>query len=203
MKRQVGFTLVELLLAAAFFGFILMFATAGFVQVNRAYNKGITVKRVHESTRQIIQDIARTIQSAQYSSVGSSVEIIDTGGLGPNYLCVGKVRYIWKEWDGNPKDYYLVKDVSFANCDEALVTPFFGLFSEETEMLDKRLAVQNLSVSRLGSTIAYKLSLTISVDEAGGSGFISTGGSSASCNVLQGDQFCDVATLETIVTLRR
>src|SRR5690554_8236963 len=59
--RQSGFTLVELLLATALFSFILLFVTTGFIQINRAYNKGITVKRMHQSAREIIDELSRAL----------------------------------------------------------------------------------------------------------------------------------------------
>lgn len=206
MKKQAGFTLVELLLAATFFAYILIFVTAAFVQINRAYNRGITVKRVHESTRQNIQDIARTIQSAQY---GNSIINTDTDGLGPNYLCIGDVRYVWYEFDGTPPvtppPFYLLKDTSFANCSD----PVSG---DEIDLLDNRLAVQDLCVYQIGLSIAYGIRLTISVDEPN-STFLDSGSppvcgdsspsSQAQCNVLIGDQYCNVATLDTVVTIRR
>lgn len=208
MKRQAGFTLIELLLAAAFFAFILMFATAAFIQVNRSYNKGITVKRVHESTRQIVQDIARTIQSAPLNVSGGSVQVSGSGGLGPNYVCVSdEVRYIWNELDLDPaspnpgkQDFYLLKDTTFANCDEAV-----GPGGDEIDMLDDRLAVVNLEVNPVGTTLAYEISLSVSVYEAPSGGFlddIADTQGTAACNIVNGDQFCDVASLTTVVTLR-
>lgn len=200
-RHQAGFTLVELLLAAAFFGFVLMFATFAFIQVNRSYNKGITVKRVHESTRQIMQDISRSVQSAaSRSAAGLAVDVIpNPPGGGPNYLCVGQTRYIWYVYGAMPTPpFYLMKDTSFGVCDEAVAPG-----GEELDMLDKRLAVQDLQVTQLGTTSSYRITLTISIDEPSGGGLLSSPGSGASCNVVNGDQFCDVATLETVVTLRQ
>ena len=48
---QSGFTMVELLLAMAFFSFILVFFSFGFIQVNRTFQKGVTIKRVTETGR--------------------------------------------------------------------------------------------------------------------------------------------------------
>lgn len=193
MKQQRGFTLVELMIAAAFLGFIVTFATVAFVQINQAYNRGITVKRTQESTRDIIQEIATTIQAADYSDTGTSVVVIDTG-TGPNYLCVGNVRYIWMEGVGQP--FSLKKDFSFGVCNDG------SLGGDEADLLNPNLAIQELEVKQLASSIAFQINLIVSVNESDVQ-FLTGSGAAAQCNVLNGDQYCDIASLTTVVTLRR
>lgn len=199
MKKQSGFTLVELLIAAAFLAFIIMFATLAYVQINRTFNRGITVKRTQESTRDIIQDISGSIQATSYSSTGASVQFAGTGD-GGQAVCLDDIRYIWYE---GPRNGYspepessIYKDLSFPNgCSE-------DRDGNETAMLDPKLMIQDLNVASILSSIAFKIDLIVSINE-NTPDLLSGSGATAKCNVLNGDQYCAVASLSTVVTLRR
>jgi len=192
-----GFTLVELLLATAFFSFILLFVLVGFMQVTRSYNKGIITKRVHESTRLIVEDISRSISTATSKSASANpIHIIDSP---IHALCVGGTRYQWtvgyrSNTDKQP-GFRVVKDSK--QCNVA-----FTASDDTTEMLDDRLTVQDITLGQPvggGVSNAYIVRVTVSVNDKT---LVTGSGESTSCNIADGDQFCDVATLTTVVTLR-
>jgi len=68
-KRQEGFTLVELLMAMVFFSFILIFASASYIQINRSYVRGANVKLVQEQTRKVVSEITSAIRESRSSGV--------------------------------------------------------------------------------------------------------------------------------------
>lgn len=206
-KNQRGFTLVELLLATAFFGFILIFVTAGFVQISRSYNKGITVKRVQETTRQIVDEISRTMLLATSSEfAGSGLQYRDESGF-PRRLCVGGTRFAWNQYGDTvlPGNIFtLVRDYNGGNnCFGALNE------SESVELVDSRLTVQDITITQAGPTSGiYKLCVIMSTNS---SDLLTTNPTVGDpdceyniveCNIMNGDQFCDVAKLKTVVTLR-
>lgn len=187
-----GFTLIELLLATAFFSFILLFVLVGFMQVTRSYNKGIITKRVHESTRLIVEDLSRTISTA--TSKAGSANPINIINSPIHALCVGGTRYQWtvgyrSNTDTQP-GFRVAKDNK--QCNVA-----FSSGDDTTEMLDDRLTVQDITINPIGN--AYFVSVTVSVNDKS---LVTGSGATASCNIADGDQFCDVATLTTAVTLR-
>ena len=102
--NQNGFTLVELLLATTFFSFILVLFSVGFIQINRTFQKGASIKEVTDTGRNVIEDLARNIRTVKASDV-----LIEPTGyplgdgsppLGAAFrLCLGDVRYAWNEGD--------------------------------------------------------------------------------------------------------
>lgn len=186
-----GFTLIELLLAMTFFSLILMFVTASFLQVTRAYNKGITVKRVHESGRAVIAEMSRSL--AQASSEPGSVQ------TGTGCLISAGTRYRWNTGFhtttnpgghghaalSNGNDFSLVRD-NVLTCGAALNA------NQVVNMLDDKVIVQNISVTQVGSAInTYSLSVSLS----------SRRGTSSTCDVIN-DTYCDTVTLSTVVSVR-
>jgi len=189
--RQHGFTLIELLLAMTFFSLILMFATASFVQVSQAYNKGITVKRVHESGRAVLAEMSRAL--AQGSTLGGGVQA--PGGC----LLVAGTRYVWNSGfhpsgshghrlmqPGN-RDFSLIRDTR-PTCGEPINV------NEAVNMLDEKIIVQSINVTQIGSVSnTYNLSVSLSSNRTGGSG--------TSCDVIN-DTYCDTVNLSTVVSAR-
>lgn len=68
ISSEKGFTLIEIMLAMAVFSFVLMITVAGFVQVNRQYTKGITVRKAQDSARTIVEQIGREIRTSKIIS---------------------------------------------------------------------------------------------------------------------------------------
>lgn len=184
MTKSKGFTLVELLLSTALFSFVLLFVTASFVQINRAYNKGITVKRIHESTRLIVADMSRTISST--SSNGFDYSAID------NCILVGGARYKWQTGfittGGSADDWSLIKDREIDCKVDGNANA-----SGTVNLLDPKIIVHNISLTQLGTTNTYRLIIELGSDRDDGGG--------APCNQIQ-DAYCDRASLSTVLTLR-
>jgi prepilin-type N-terminal cleavage/methylation domain-containing protein len=87
MRRQQGFTIIELLIATTVFGTLLTIATAGFLGIGNIFYKGVALTQTQNVSSQIINDISSNIQRA--STV--STDQYTPGGY--HYYCIGGVRY--------------------------------------------------------------------------------------------------------------
>lgn len=91
-RKQLGFTLVELMLAMGFVAALLIAITVTVIQIVDTYNKGITMKQVNQAGRAISDELQRSISSSASFQLSSSNYIQkDWGGR----LCIGKYSYIW------------------------------------------------------------------------------------------------------------
>lgn len=91
-SSQQGFTLVELTLAVAFLGALVLLSSAIILQTINIYNKGVAIKQINQAGRALAEDISRL------TSRGSEVEIADHGLAG--YLCV-KESNLWQSYTWN------------------------------------------------------------------------------------------------------
>ena len=215
-SNKKGFTLIELLLSVAFFSFFIIFIIVGFIQINRAYGRGITVKSVQQSARSIVEDMTREMQASPA-----------TIQLGTDRLCLGSVRYVWSQW-GTANDYVdtsgdirIVKTNNNGNCAD----PVNENGAQTVELLSEYLQIENMTVSDTvpdlsigGVTVdssdvaaytnsfkAYDISLILSTDDEGLSDTDSSvRGLNAECDQAPGSaQYCKIIRLSTTVTVRQ
>jgi prepilin-type N-terminal cleavage/methylation domain-containing protein len=64
MRRQGGFTLVELTIALALFSFTLLIMTVGVIQLFKIYQAGIGIRNTQQSARLISEELSRTARDA-------------------------------------------------------------------------------------------------------------------------------------------
>lgn len=90
-----GFTIVELMFALVFIAFILLFTTFAVIEIVKQYNRGIELKSISQSGRNIIDMIVRDVSmSNTLTREGSST--------GVGMLCAGGVTYAWNGIDSPP-----------------------------------------------------------------------------------------------------
>lgn len=95
-KKQDGFTLIELVLAMAFISVLLLGIAMTIIQVGAIYNKGMTLKEVNQSSRDIADDFKRTVGTAQTVSLATDyVPVIVSGDTVGGRLCFGSYSYAW------------------------------------------------------------------------------------------------------------
>lgn len=102
-KGLTGFTLVELMLAMAFVGVLLIAIAMTTMQIMGTYTKGLTVREVNQAGRTITEDIQRTIATStpfkvsppkkDVSSDATDSMYVDRPGGGR--LCTGMFTYAW------------------------------------------------------------------------------------------------------------
>jgi hypothetical protein len=203
-----GFTIVELLIGLAFFSFLLLFVTFGFVQINRTFTKGITVKTIQETSRSLVEDLTRSIRGSE--SIDFKRAVAPTDGY---QLCLEGVRYGWNQQFGGSSStpdqtthelpgnvpYTMIKSFDGGNCGDD--------FTSYEKILDDRAVVQHLSICNSDETKpcavgpgTYRIKFVVSTKSADND--LEIYGDEAKCKVQIGDYLCDVAIFETVAMKR-
>ncbi len=99
-------------MSATFLSILLLFAVLSFIQINRIYTKGFTVKQTQDTGRILLEDIVRTIRSSRqpltiYDEPG------EAPGANPNFLrmctegttTTSAIRYAWNEYNGAASNF--------------------------------------------------------------------------------------------------
>lgn len=90
-QRRAGFTLVELMLAMAFVGLLMLAITYCIIQVSTMYSRGLTLRQVNDAGRSVSDDIKRAIARSPGAADVRAITVGSTGGR----LCTGEYTYIW------------------------------------------------------------------------------------------------------------
>ena len=103
-----GFTILELALAMAFISFLLLAIGFAMLQVSLVYQKGLTIKTVNSTGREIIDEFSRTILASKYNRYDGHYEYTFTEKRDKvaingedkevqiyGAFCTGTHRYIW------------------------------------------------------------------------------------------------------------
>ncbi|MDB5179058.1 MAG: hypothetical protein JWN01_1001 [Patescibacteria group bacterium] len=69
MRREQGFTMVELLMAMAVFSFMMMIVSAGFIQVVRIHQAGIASRTTQQNSRLLIDAVSKDIRQSATATV--------------------------------------------------------------------------------------------------------------------------------------
>ncbi|HSX46912.1 MAG TPA: prepilin-type N-terminal cleavage/methylation domain-containing protein [Patescibacteria group bacterium] len=219
-KPQLGFTVIELLIATAIFSVILLICAAALVQVGRVYTKGITTSRTQETAISIMDDVSQALQFS-----GGAFSPINTP-QNPYRFCINDHRYNFKIGyqltdDTSPSSFQanhvLYKDIN-ASCDAA----FTNLSSSPApqELLSPGMRLAKLDITQIPSTTRlYSITVRVvygdndllcspTVDDCNNSNdnftSYSVNGVPAdlSCKSTAGSQFCAVSELSTTVQKR-
>lgn len=95
--NQLGFTIIELMIATTIFAIVLLGATTAVIQIGRLYYKGIISARTQQAARSIIDEISRPVQFAgkDIASIQGSQTFSTNNGqdITVNSFCVGDQRY--------------------------------------------------------------------------------------------------------------
>lgn len=101
-RRTNGFTLIELMLSMTFVSVLLLTIAMTVIQMATIYNRGMTLKEVNQSARDIADDLRRSFSASQVFTVNvdgsdSTDYIKVNAGATPigGRLCTGTVSYIW------------------------------------------------------------------------------------------------------------
>jgi prepilin-type N-terminal cleavage/methylation domain-containing protein len=197
-RRQEGFTLIELLLATALFSFILLFVTTGFIQVNRAYNKGLTVKRIHQSAREIIDELSRAMLEST-SEFPLQKGTADYGSYPSEWICIdgGKVSYEWVKRYVEPQNQYFNFGRRLNHCGSIGIAGSYPRGGGEVEnMLDELVAVQDIIIEPFGPANTYRIVVKLASNSEN-----TDFDQNQPCDPT--DSYCDFVELNTVVTLRR
>lgn len=218
MRHQRGFTLIELILASVFLSFVLLMAAYAFVQVNRAFNQGQTVKVIQETARIVMEDMARELSLAGDKQI---TIVDDDAAPGNRRLCIGELRYAWNEGiyydlatdptpaqikragQPDPENFSLIKETQgVTDCIGTLPIDWNGYI---TDLIPKRGSVLDIDITKInaagGSNAGqvYRLSLTLSTRTKD---LVDDPANPAECDPTKGTTYCDIVHLETAVSVR-
>lgn len=98
--RRYGFTLVELMLAMAFVSVLLLAIATIAIQAGKLYNRGLTLKSINQSGREISDSLRRDFLQANAGKISgnanSAVVMVQAGGADRSgRLCLGDYSYVW------------------------------------------------------------------------------------------------------------
>lgn len=88
MKKQSGFTLVEVLLAMAIFSFMLLIVVSGFLLVVRQYESVVAMRKAQQNVRYAGDDLSREFRRA--SNVPGSIVVTPTADPNLKTICIKK-----------------------------------------------------------------------------------------------------------------
>lgn len=204
VKRQKGFTIIELLFAMSFLTFMLLFVIGATIQVMRTYNKGIVTKQVNQSGRTIVEEMSRAIRGTDSNS-------FNINALSHNRLCLGGVSYIWNiqepsngsnKYDDNdngpPVLFARLKDPTGIYCTGDPLPA--AIKSEATELISDTVWVQNVFVTQ-SENDPQLVQLHIRLSTASpNQPTLNDNGQLICANDSQGD-FCAVTDFTTVVAI--
>lgn len=91
--RSAGFTLIELMLAMSGVAFLLLAIAMTTIQISNIYSKGLTLKSVNQTGRDLSDSLQRDIKGSTPFDLTDTSKFLETpyGGR----LCLGQYSYIW------------------------------------------------------------------------------------------------------------
>lgn len=205
--RQGGFTLVELMLAIAFIGFVILFTVLAILQVMQTYNKGLSIKEINQTARTVVDDMARVSQTVTYNKL----DLAPLAEATPqNRACFGNVAYVWNLTDqtinrfsgpGTPR-------VTLARVDDASVcVKSAGVYpnidpAKATVLLDDRVWVQRIVLTKSAATDLVTIDVQLSTADNPSDPALETVAGVIKCKGTRAGQYCATATLSTTAALK-
>lgn len=86
-----GFTLIELMLAMTFIAVLLLAVAMTIIQIGASYNKGLALKEVNQTSRDLAADFRKALSSVEAISLTDDYVTNSAGGR----VCLGTYSYIW------------------------------------------------------------------------------------------------------------
>ena len=213
-----GFTIIEAVIALAVFSFMLVLFALTYIQINRLFVKGQTIKRMNETARLLIEDIAKNTRLASESGV--TILPLDDPTKTVDRLCIdGGARYGWVTQDLDPAtdiDSYILRSFDGQDC-ELIIEEQVGSFGSGADsiqttgassFLSENIDLRAFRVTELehdGADVGILIEFTLS---AGSDdlfdGLTSDQIESQACagTLDSARQFCDVVKYSTFVSYR-
>jgi len=98
MKK--GFTLIELMLAMAFVSILIIAIAILVMNIQGIYRRGIAMREVNSTSRAIVDDLTRSINSAPAVVAGThAVRFTNGARIEGGAFCTGFYSYVWRQAD--------------------------------------------------------------------------------------------------------
>lgn len=169
MLHNKGFTIVELLIATAVFGVVLLLATMGMLQVGRTYYKGLSSTQTQGAARAIIDDVAQAIQftGGTINLPADATPGWTVGGRQVRFFCTQEKRYIFvpgvQLLDSGNNHVFMSDNQGLANgCIRPSAWPN-GATDNHQELFQQRMRLASFDISNVntGGPNLYKISIRV------------------------------------------
>lgn len=213
--NQAGFTLVELMLALAFVAFVLIFATTTIVQIMRTYNKGLAVKEINQTARNVMEDMTRIIRDSSTNAIVTA-PLTNSPSTSKGRVCFGSVSYVWNFTNTTLNQYTDNSRINFARVNDpgsSLCVLSGGNYpkvdkTQATELLSGNVWVQQLTVTPTVGGQFYDIFIQLSTVDDPTAPAITYNWPNpipeqrVQCTGGNNGQFCAVANFSTSVNAR-
>ncbi len=196
-----GFTVVELMIATATFGLVLLVVATAILQLSRVYYKGVTETKVQTTTRTFVDSIAQAIQ---FSGAPVTNTPAATAGSTTWTFCVGNQQYAYKlgqqlvdSSPGTNQSTQVLRVRDVPGCTSSSPVPA----TPGRELLAPGMRLSELEVRALGGPY-YKVSARVVFGDD--DLLTNATATNAQCNntLRAGTQFCAVSDITAGVTKR-
>jgi prepilin-type N-terminal cleavage/methylation domain-containing protein len=215
MKRR-GFTIIELMVATMVFSLVLLLCLTALMSISRSYYKGVTLTKVQNATRQIVNEISQGIQLSADSimaSTGPAGPMVDPSADPTGIMCVGLKRYTYaidRQIATNPSVNAADKQIKNAVIRDQLAAPCSSTTPKANLGVDvtapsASLLSENMRLSRLivepvgGDQRIWRVSVTVVF---GSSDLLVEENGRTVCRSDVGKEFCGFSEISTTVIRR-
>lgn len=95
-NNQQGFTIIELMLSMTFVAVLLLGIALTIIQVGNIYNKGMALRQIDQSSRDISDDMKRSVAASNITTLAQDYKAAEDVAAGPGgRLCLGSYSYVW------------------------------------------------------------------------------------------------------------
>lgn len=198
-----GFTVVELMVATAVFGVVLLIVTVAILQFSRVYYKGVTESNTQDTARTVVDGISQAIQF----NGGVITNTPASPSSGTSYaFCVGGQQYSYTTGiqlsdspNSDQSPHVLVVNEA-SGCATASPQNVRSSSVAGRELLAPNMRLARMEVNNVSGTNLYKISVRVVY---GDDDMLNNPNSKdASCKTQTGTQFCAVSDITTVVTKR-
>jgi prepilin-type N-terminal cleavage/methylation domain-containing protein len=215
IRKQAGFTIIELLIATLVFSVVLVVITVGIIQIAHVYYKGVIEGNTQGVARNILDTVAQGIQFN-----GGDVSTAP-GSVAPGSslaFCVGNQQYSYTlgyQVEDSPipsayQSYHALVQNNLAGCVGTPAQNVRAATVNGREMVGSHMRLSNIIVTPIAGTSNYRVLVRVVYGDDdllySPSAPTSAAGPTrpdAVCRPVRvGSQFCAVAELNTVVQKR-
>ncbi len=224
MKKEDGFTIIELLIASIAFTLLLILVTTIVIQVSKVYYKGVILSNTQNVTSAIVQDVSKNIQFGLGSSNFSPPPTSPTSS-GINIYCIGSAVFIYKlgqEFNNSSGNSIGVLYNSSSSCpslgNSSSINVSNYIPQGYQELLSPNMRIINFTVNQQQPFPLYNISIGVAFGSDQSlcnsnvtnsctdqnamdtvKNYANYTGTSVQCKLQQGDQYCATSYLNTTV----
>lgn len=214
-NTQTGFTIIELMIALTFISFLLVFIVVMTLRFTQMYSKGATLKSINQSSRTLVERMARDIAaSSNPVAHGFDADSDPTTPDSTSILCTGSTVYLWNSltvmntidastnpiaYTGDPDKYEQIRlirsgDTSLCN-DTGKVS--LGHAPTNEELLPVATNVLDISLDQITNKL-YKLTVKLGTSDKEAYDLVEDPAGGV-CKPGREGEFCAAAKFERII----